>query len=330
MTEAEWLSSDDPARMMYFLQHGGKWGTWPGDRKLRLFACACVRQVWHLLTDPRTRRAVEVAERWVEGSATVEDYHDAWEGAWEAAQGLTDSHSPATAIPWLFGKRDGPGGIAAEVSHRLRAFLLPTTQASLLRDIVGNPFRPLKLPPAVAPGDKLQLLTDPYRLVPWTSGTVAATVVLVRGTEMIVEPAGSPGTRASWSAPPCPWLTPDVLALARAAYEERPGRKCQTCNGTGQTHDAYPGGWSKCDTCHGTGRIADGTLDPLTLAALADALEEAGCTDEAILRHLRGEEPVPNLHLQYGDREPVPLAWRKKQTPCVRGCHVLDTLLGKD
>jgi hypothetical protein len=51
--------------------------------------------------------------------------------------------------------------------------------------------------------------------------------------------------------------------------------------------------------------LPEGTLDAQGLAVLADALEEAGCADEAILSHCRG----PGPH--------------------VRGCWVLDGLLGK-
>jgi hypothetical protein len=48
-----------------------------------------------------------------------------------------------------------------------------------------------------------------------------------------------------------------------------------------------------------------GTLDSLRLAILADALEEAGCLDTALLDHLRG----PGPH--------------------VRGCFALDAILAR-
>jgi hypothetical protein len=69
------------------------------------------------------------------------------------------------------------------------------------------------------------------------------------------------------------WLTTQVVALARAAYDHR--------------------------------SLPSGCLDPARLAVLADALEEAGCTEEAVLSHLRAEGPH------------------------VRGCWALDLLLGK-
>ena len=61
MTEAEWLAATDPRPMLTFL--GGK----ASERKLRLFAVAGCRDVWHLLQDERSRKAVAVAERLADG-----------------------------------------------------------------------------------------------------------------------------------------------------------------------------------------------------------------------------------------------------------------------
>jgi len=70
------------------------------------------------------------------------------------------------------------------------------------------------------------------------------------------------------------WRTPQVLALAQAAYDNR--------------------------------TLPAGTLEPARLAVLADALEEAGCNNPDLLGHLRGG----GVH--------------------VRGCWVLDLLLGRE
>ena len=62
-----------------------EWREWvatrPGvltDRELRLYACWCARQIWHLLTDERSRTAVEVAERHADGLATDAEFTAAW------------------------------------------------------------------------------------------------------------------------------------------------------------------------------------------------------------------------------------------------------------
>jgi hypothetical protein len=55
------------------------------------------------------------------------------------------------------------------------------------------------------------------------------------------------------------WRTPDVLSLARAAYDNR--------------------------------SLPAGILGPARLAVLADALEHAGCDSAEILGHLRGPGP---------------------------------------
>jgi hypothetical protein len=104
-----------------------------------------------------------------------------------------------------------------EVAYYRAVFAERGEQCRLLRDILGNPFRPATVSPA--------------------------------------------------------WQAPQVVALAQAAYDERD--------------------------------MPTGTLDLARLAVLADALEDAGCTDSNILDHLR------------------------RPGPHVRGCWAVDLILGK-
>jgi len=61
VTEAEWNEANDPGPMLDWLGSSGSLET--SDRKLRLFGCACLRRVWHLLSDERFRQIVAVAEQ---------------------------------------------------------------------------------------------------------------------------------------------------------------------------------------------------------------------------------------------------------------------------
>jgi hypothetical protein len=93
------------------------------------------------------------------------------------------------------------------------------------------------------------------------------------------------------------WLTRDVIALARAACEERPeARKCEGCDGSGSVCDigrhagGVRAGRVSCMRCRGSGCVG-AVCDPVMLSLLADALEDAGCGDAAVLSHCRGEGP---------------------------------------
>jgi hypothetical protein len=66
VTEPEWLVSVDVHAM---LAHAADR---LGERKVRLFACACCRRIWHLISE-KSRRAVEVAERFADGLASNEE-----------------------------------------------------------------------------------------------------------------------------------------------------------------------------------------------------------------------------------------------------------------
>jgi len=82
MTEAGWLGGEDPWELVAHLAPWSEAGSGrAGDRKLRLWACACVRRVWHLVTVPASRAAVELAERFADGLATGRELKAAWKAA---------------------------------------------------------------------------------------------------------------------------------------------------------------------------------------------------------------------------------------------------------
>lgn len=341
MTEQEWLARDKPAEMLEFLVHGPRASDhedspgrrhWlgrgnrsdPSDRKLRLWACACVRQVWHLLTDERSRRAVEVAERYADGKATELERHEARTRAnWSSA------NLPMLAQATCYRNETIVRGLLDELQMNHQT--PPATQANLLRDIVGNPFRPAYV-------------------VHRRGGEWAFDQQTARRTGKRCVSIGIVGKCILMDRE---WLTSTVRSIAEAAYNERPGRKCEPCEGTGNSvcypsihHDG------KCSSCHGTGRIDDGTLCPDRLAVLADALEEGGCTSVEVLGHLRGvvcrlcqgqgiidrpvicgpdtsEEDMRRLADEAGGPIVCPSCRGRKPAPCVRGCWVIDLLLGK-
>jgi hypothetical protein len=55
------------------------------DREIRLYAVWCARQVQHLITDPRSLRALDVAEAHAHGRATNAELDAAWVAAGDAA-----------------------------------------------------------------------------------------------------------------------------------------------------------------------------------------------------------------------------------------------------
>ena len=155
------------------LRHGGvvltaeQWDVWTdpkpmlddceGDRKLRLFACACARRVWHLIPDKPFRGAVELAEEFADVGLRLDRKRKAlkekcealarkpiWTPAAAAATNClsTDAGGAAWNGAWAAavaeaGTNEGPAFLAARAK-----------QADLLREIFGNPLRPVRVEPA--------------------------------------------------------------------------------------------------------------------------------------------------------------------------------------
>ncbi len=233
MTESDWLQATDPEAMIAFLReerthfrtrwvgHIPAWRRFRvSERRWRLFYCACVRRIQHLLPVQESRDLIDVAEKFANGKANEDELRRAVAASmsacnYEQARRYVEQQSIAwseieaiNAISRFH--RSEEGGRGATLRSAARAWAAAVSvpaawegeqaaesarQAALLREVLGNPFH--------------KTLVDPAWLA-WQGGTVSR--------------------------------------LARAIGDER--------------------------------RYAD-------LPILADALEDAGCCDEALLGHFR-------------------------------------------
>ncbi|HJZ58229.1 MAG TPA: hypothetical protein VKE74_25025 [Gemmataceae bacterium] len=235
MTEQEWVGTTRPLPMETFLHKSNA-----SERKRLLIGPACCRMIWELLTDPRSRAAVVLAEELVDeprGSDRGQSENEAAVQAWRSFDFHTRCGSAALAAHLSLGLcrrwhgrgrwENNVGDVMLKVrdaeddySGSWGRYVLPgdpnfqpdhPRQADLLRDIFGNPFRPVAFDPS------------------WRTGTVAS--------------------------------------LAKGMYESR-------------------------------------EFSPMPI--LADALQDAGCENDDVLKHCRDPKAAH-----------------------VRGCWVVDLVLGK-
>jgi hypothetical protein len=230
MTEQEWLACDDPKQLLDYLT---------GNMPEKLYD-----------RHPSQRKL----RLWVEACRKVFSSREGVLTIWRDLKEFPGELQECLAT-W---------------GSELRSRLFPLAErAHLLRDIVGNPWRPVELPLNVkCPG------CDGKGGWPSTAGKHGG-------------PGGQTVTacrRCDGEGRLCPWLTLTVVSLAHAAYDHRDP--------------------------------TTGHLDPVRLAVLADALTDAGCDAYGpVVWHLRGRDD---------------LGWHVLNHPHVRGCHVIDRLLGKE
>jgi hypothetical protein len=155
VTETEWLDSSDPAPMLRYLRERQT-----SERKLRLLACACCRRIWHLLPDPRSQRAVEVAECFADHRASKRDLAFARTNALGAADSRAAGGASWGAYWAVNSHASGPSlnnvlaatsVILPQASKRCEADYSAdlaresSRQVGLIHEVFGNPFRPARV-----------------------------------------------------------------------------------------------------------------------------------------------------------------------------------------
>jgi hypothetical protein len=172
MTEAEWLTATDPTPIVEFLM--GK----TSNRKFRLFYSSCSRRIWHLIVHEGYRKIVEVSEMLADGHGDesqlreAEYYAFAQHGPpqlnsalWAALHcGISNLmlHEP------LYGDWSDPFHQAAEAvaeasNNREETLVIELlAQCDFIRDIFGNPFRPVTLNPSWLTSTVIALATGIY------------------------------------------------------------------------------------------------------------------------------------------------------------------------
>jgi hypothetical protein len=161
MREKTWLACKDPERMIAFL------GARVSDRKLRLFALACIRRGWQFVTDPRIPKLVALLEDVADGRVKSRQREAARNRSYTVASSDLDDMQQCIGYDlWTaFEKnqsREGNdlgecvaaayGYFAQGTTGSNRKFVAGKTaerqqQPAVLREIVGNPFRPVEFDP---------------------------------------------------------------------------------------------------------------------------------------------------------------------------------------
>jgi hypothetical protein len=181
MDEAGWLAEADPGELLVSLERAGV----RCGGKFYLFNAACCRRAWHLLADPRSRGAVGAVEGFADGGVGAGPMRAAYLGAVAAYRGSGGAEAASAAgyaaraclpaerasvgldslrcsadVAWALGRcRDG---FLAALPANLR----------LLREVFGNPFRPVALSPACRTPDVLTLAQAAYEERSLPAGTL--------------------------------------------------------------------------------------------------------------------------------------------------------------
>jgi hypothetical protein len=179
MTEEEWLACEDGDALLKYLRDKAT------DRKLRLLGVDSCRRIWHLLQDERSRKAVEAVEQFADGVVSESALEDAQRAAYAAyyarCNGPHDDAAFAASNVCIKGSwhastlatgyaayaiKNRQMAIESESpAHHVQERVLreqKTVSARVIREVFGNPFRPVAFDPVWRTSDVMLLAEGIY------------------------------------------------------------------------------------------------------------------------------------------------------------------------
>ncbi len=311
MTEADWLSADDPFPLISFAAPRMT------ERQRRLFAAACCRRIWHLLTDDRLRELVELSERCAEGRVSRAELQAAADALPRPGHQLPPPPPTLPTSPWEPGTPDpvqyrtfhfGPGPQALRIGSGIVNFReLPRwcqeAYRSALAAANADPYSAARdaaaeyafeqaseTHPLHARIEQLQdRISQAVKRIEdlrWRGADRAADeqAVALRQTETEVE---AEIIRLRQEI-----MSDADSARTRVSVEERAAQagllRCAVGNPFREV--VFRPEWAS-STADGLARGMYESRDFAAMPILADALEDAGCDDTLVLRHCRDEGP---------------------------------------
>ncbi len=255
MTEAEWLATTEPYGLIQTARRRGS------ERKQRLFGVACCRRISHLLIHEEMRSAVEIGEQFADGLVSEATREAAYTAVDELREHVADAVDEMER-----------GSISAELLHysiaatdagvHLNAVLQAADAASMAAQLGEvQSASPGYYPGAYYPA--ALAVSENISQVP-AEAKSAASIEHAAQAGLLRDIFGNPFRPVPFESA---WLTSTVVAIAQGMYESR---------------------------------------DFSAMPILADALQDAGCGNDDILNHCRGDGPH------------------------IRGCWVVDLVLGKE
>jgi hypothetical protein len=155
VTESDWLAGSAPQALVRSLKRRGH------ARKLRLFACGCLRQAWDQIKDPRSREGVERGERLAEGLIPFTFNDPTWKAYQRNHSKIAlAAHGTTYEIP---------------IDSATCAIDQGLFDLRILHDVFGNPFRPVIWSDRQPPRSRrkpLEVRVVPAELRAWNGGLV--------------------------------------------------------------------------------------------------------------------------------------------------------------